>query len=97
MPAGSALVDVGRGGHLDASALLAALDSGHLRGAMVDVTEPEPLPPEDPLWAHPGVILTPHVASATQDETAAEVVIANIRRHEAGEALVGLVETTRGY
>lgn len=97
LPAGAALVHVGRGGHLNAEALIAALDSGHLRGAMVDVTEPEPLPADHALWAHPGVILTPHVASETLTEAAAETVIANIRRHEAGEPLVGLVELARGY
>jgi glyoxylate/hydroxypyruvate reductase A len=64
---------------------------------MIDVTEPEPLPADHPLWTHPGVLLTPHVAGATQAETAARAVIDNIKRHEAGLDPTGLVDRTRGY
>lgn len=97
LPEGAALVHVGRGPQLDQAALIAALDTGRLAGAVVDVTDPEPLPTEHPLWAHPKVILTPHVASVTQPETAAMAVIENIRRHEAGLDPIGLVDRTRGY
>ncbi|WP_062219069.1 2-hydroxyacid dehydrogenase [Aureimonas sp. D3] len=97
LPEGAALIHAGRGPQLDADALLEALDSEHLSAAILDVTEPEPLPPSHPLWRHPKVILTPHVASVTQAETAAEAVIANIRRHRAGEPMVGLVDRARGY
>jgi glyoxylate/hydroxypyruvate reductase A len=97
LPKGAALVHAGRGAQLDTRALLAALDTGHLAGAMIDVTEPEPLPADHPLWTHPGVLLTPHVAGATQAETAARAVIDNIKRHEAGLDPTGLVDRTRGY
>ncbi|KQT61754.1 MULTISPECIES: 2-hydroxyacid dehydrogenase [unclassified Aureimonas] len=97
LPEGAGLVHVGRGGHLDTPALLAALDAGRLSAAMLDVTDPEPLPAGHPLWRHPGVILTPHVASVTQPVTAARAVIDNIRRHEAGLDPVGLVDPVSGY
>lgn len=64
---------------------------------MIDVTEPEPLPADHALWTHPKVLLTPHVASVTQADTAARAVIDNIKRYEAGLDLVGLVDRTRGY
>lgn len=97
LPAGASLVHVGRGPQLDAAALIAALDRGHLASAMLDVTEPEPLPAGHPLWQHPRIILTPHVASVTQPETAAMTVIENIRRHRAGLAPIGLIDRERGY
>lgn len=97
LPARASLVHVGRGKQLDEAALLAALDSGHISGAVIDVTEPEPLPSEHPFWSHPRIILTPHIASATQPETAARAVIENIRRHQAGLQPIGLVDRARGY
>jgi len=97
LPPGAALVHVGRGPQLDTDALIAALDSGHLSGAMLDVVDPEPLPPGHPLWHHPKVLLTPHIASITQADTAAEAIAANIRRHEAGINPIGLVNRERGY
>lgn len=97
LPQGAGLVHAGRGQQLDAAALIDALDSGHLSGAVLDVTDPEPLPAEHALWRHPRIILTPHIASATQPETAANTVITNIRRHEAGLDPIGLVDRSRGY
>ena len=97
LPRGASLVHVGRGAHLDHQALLDALESGELSSAVVDVTDPEPLPAGHPFWAHPQILLTPHIASMTQPETAVEQVLANIRRHEAGEPLIGLVDRSRGY
>ncbi|MDE5444228.1 glyoxylate/hydroxypyruvate reductase A [Bradyrhizobium sp. CSA207] len=97
LPRGAALVHAGRGGQLDHLALLAALDAGELAGAVIDVTEPEPLPADHAFWAHPKLLLTPHVASATQADTAARAVIDNIKRYEAGLDLNGLVDRTRGY
>lgn len=97
LPEGAALVHTGRGPQLDHEALVAALDSGHLSAAMIDVTDPEPLPTGHPFWSHPKVILTPHVASVTQPETAARTVIDNIRRHRAGLDPIGLVDRSRGY
>ena len=97
LPAGAALVHVGRGPQLDHDALLEALDSGHLSGAVIDVTEPEPLPEAHPFWVHPKILLTPHVASVTQPETAALAVIDNIKRHRGGLDLIGLIDRDRGY
>ncbi|MCH4549715.1 glyoxylate/hydroxypyruvate reductase A [Rhizobium changzhiense] len=97
LPAGAALVHVGRGPQLDHQALVDALDAGHLSGAVVDVTDPEPLPADHAFWNHPKILLTPHVASVTQPETAAAAVIGNIKRHQAGVDPIGLVDRNRGY
>jgi glyoxylate/hydroxypyruvate reductase len=97
LPQGAALVHVGRGSQLDHDALLAALDGGRLSAAWLDVTEPEPLPADHRLWLHPKVVLTPHIASMTQPETAVDLVLESIRRHRAGEPLPGLVDRARGY
>jgi glyoxylate/hydroxypyruvate reductase A len=97
LPAGARLLHVGRGPQLDQAALIEALDSGRLAAAMLDVTDPEPLPEVHPLWSHPKVMITPHIASVTQPHTAAQSVVENIRRHRAGEELVGVVDRTLGY
>lgn len=97
LPRGAALVHTGRGPQLDHAALLDALDDGHLSGAVVDVTDPEPLPADHPFWTHPNIVLTPHIASVTQPDSAARAVIANLRRHFAGQDPVGLVDRQRGY
>lgn len=97
LPTGAGLVHVGRGPQLDQDALLAALDSGHLSGAVIDVTDPEPLPPGHPIWHHPRILLTPHIASITQPHTAARAVIDNIKRLRAGLDPVGLIDRQRGY
>jgi glyoxylate/hydroxypyruvate reductase A len=97
LPHGSQLLHVGRGPHLDQEALLTALNTGQLSAAMLDVTDPEPLPPDHPLWSHPQVLITPHIASVTQPHSAARAVVENIRRHRAGEEPVGLVDRTLGY
>lgn len=97
LPTGARLLHVGRGPQLDQTALIAALDSGHLAAAMLDVTDPEPLPQDHPLWSHPGVMITPHIASVTQPQTAAQAVAENIRRHRAGDDLIGLVDRNLGY
>ncbi|ATN36758.1 glyoxylate/hydroxypyruvate reductase A (plasmid) [Rhizobium sp. ACO-34A] len=97
LPAGAGLVHVGRGPQLDHDALTAALDEGHLSGAVIDVTDPEPLPAGHAFWSHPKILLTPHVASVTQPETAARAVVENVRRYRAGLDPIGLVDPTRGY
>jgi len=97
LPAGAALINVGRGPHLVDADLIEALDSGRLSRAILDVTEPEPLPPEHPFWTHPRVFVTPHVASMTQPETAAPILLENIRRHQRGEPLLDIIDRSRGY
>lgn len=97
LPAGAALVHVGRGPQLDGEALLQALERNHISGAVIDVTDPEPLPAGHPFWSHPKILLTPHVASVTQAATAAEAVIESIKRHHAGLDPIGLVDRARGY
>jgi glyoxylate/hydroxypyruvate reductase A len=94
---GASLVHVGRGAQLDHDALIDALDRHQLSGAVIDVTEPEPLPPEHPFWRHPKIMLTPHIASVTQPDTAARAVIENVKRHRAGLDPIGLVDRSRGY
>jgi glyoxylate/hydroxypyruvate reductase len=97
LPVGARLLHVGRGPQLDQGALIEALDSGRLAAAMLDVTDPEPLPESHALWSHPKVFITPHIASVTQPHTAAQSVIENIRRHRAGRTPIGLVDRTLGY
>ncbi len=97
MPKGASLVHVGRGGQLDHQALLDALDEDHLSGAILDVTEPEPLPGDHAFWSHPKITLTPHIASVTQPSSAALAVSDNIRRHLQGHDLIGLVDRNRNY
>lgn len=97
LPNGASLVHVGRGPQLVAADLLRALDEGHLAEAVLDVTDPEPLPRDHALWSHPRVRVTPHIASMTQPQTAARVAIDNLRRFARGEPLVGLVDRQRGY
>lgn len=97
MPRGSAVVNAGRGGHLVADDLIAALDSGQLRAAMLDVTVPEPLPEGHPFYSHPAIFLTPHVAAETRHATAGGVLADNVLRLLAGEPLLGEVDRTRGY
>ncbi|MEP6721595.1 MAG: glyoxylate/hydroxypyruvate reductase A [Variovorax sp.] len=97
LPAGAGLVQVGRGPQLVDADLLSALDSGQISEAVLDVTDPEPLPPTHAFWQHPRIQLTPHIASMTQPLSAAEVVLDNLRRFEAGEPMVGLVDRSQGY
>lgn len=97
LPAGAAVINLARGGHLVEEDLLAALDSGHLSGAMLDVFQHEPLPRENPLWPHPKVFITPHISAQTVTELAEGQVIENIRRIERGEPPHGVVYPDRGY
>ncbi|MEZ2146196.1 glyoxylate/hydroxypyruvate reductase A [Bradyrhizobium sp. DN5] len=97
LPRGASLVNVGRGAHLVEADFLAALDSGALAGAVLDVAEPEPLPAGHPFWSHPRILLTPHNASMTTPDTAVDFVLDVIARHRRGEDLPGLVDRSRGY
>lgn len=97
LPRGAGLVNVGRGSHLVEADFLAALDSGALSGAVLDVTDPEPLSAGHPFWSHPRILLTPHNASMTSPDTAVDFVLDVIARHRRGEELPGLVDRRRGY
>ena len=97
LPRGAGLVHAGRGPQLVDADLRAALDSGQVAHAILDVFDPEPLPVGHWLWQHPRAWLTPHIASMTQPESAVEVVLENLCRFEAGETMLGLVDRSRGY
>ncbi len=97
LPPGACLINASRGALVDEEALLAALDSGRLAGAALDVFAHEPLPSQHPFWEHPAVAVTPHAASLTAPESAAAAVAANIRRLERGEALRHVVDRRLGY
>ena len=97
LPRGACLINAGRGAQQVERDLLEALDSGQLREATLDVFEEEPLPADSPLWSHPQVIVTPHIASMTMPETAAKAVGENIKRMEAGLPPLNVVDFERGY
>ena len=97
LPAGACFVNAARGGHVVAVDLIAALDSGHIAAAALDVFEPEPLPADDPLWSHPGVTITPHVASITNHRTAGAEIADDIRRIRGGGAARHVVDPAKGY
>ena len=93
------LVNVGRGDAIDSDALVAALDSGQLAGAALDVTDPEPLPDGHPLWSHPRVLITPHVANPPEarDASLLRLIGENARRFVEGRELTSKVNVERGY
>ncbi|WP_171208940.1 MULTISPECIES: glyoxylate/hydroxypyruvate reductase A [unclassified Ruegeria] len=97
MPKGANIINPGRGPLIDDEALLAALNAGQIGHATLDVFRVEPLPTDHTFWAHPNVTVTPHIASETRPPTAAQVIVENIRRGEAGEPLLHLVDRTLGY
>ena len=97
MPLGAAVINAARGGHLVERDLIAALDSNHLSGATLDVFETEPLPEDNPLWTHPKVTVTPHVAGLTDPREAARFVIDNMGKVERAEQLCDVVDFERGY
>jgi glyoxylate/hydroxypyruvate reductase A len=97
MPEGAIILNPGRGPLIDDDALLAALDSGQIGHATLDTFRTEPLPPGHPYWAHPRVTVTPHIASETRPPSAARAIVENIRRGEAGEPFLHLVDRERGY
>ena len=97
LPKGAHILNPGRGPLIDDAALLDALNSGHIDHATLDVFATEPLPQSHPYWAHPKVTVTPHIASETRPQTAAEVISENIRRGEGGEDLLFQVDRALGY
>lgn len=97
MPAQAGLVNLARGRHVVDADLLAALDSGHLRHAVLDVFHTEPLPPQHPYWRHPLVTVLPHAAAMTDARSAAAVAVANLRAARDGRPLANRVDAVRGY
>lgn len=99
LPPGALFINVGRGASVDTPALLAALESGRLAGAGLDVTDPEPLPADHPLWHRKDVIITPHVSAGSDAGREDRWLIAreNLRRYVEGEPLLSVVNLERGY
>ena len=99
LPPGAILVNTGRGKTVDTDALLDSLRSGHLGAALLDVTDPEPLPPGHPLWTTENVYLTPHYSGSRPDygDRADAIFLDNLRRYLAGEPLVNVVDKAEGY
>jgi glyoxylate/hydroxypyruvate reductase A len=97
LPQGAVILNPGRGALIDDDALLAALATGQVAHATLDVFRVEPLPVDHPFWTHPQVTVTPHIAADTRPATSAKVLAENIRRGESGEAFLHLVDRHQGY
>lgn len=97
LPKGSFILNSGRGSLIDDDALIAALDSGHVQQATLDVFRVEPLPSSHPFWSHPGVTISPHVAAATRVQSASDAIADNIERAESGAPLLHLVDRALSY
>jgi len=97
LPMGAGLVHAGRGAQLDMEAMRAALDTGRLRAAVLDVTDPEPLPQDHWAWADPRLIITPHVAAQTDAVEGAQHVARVMQATREGRPLPGAVDQARGY
>lgn len=99
LPRGAVLINVARGAVVVQEAVIAALYSGQLGGAALDVTNPEPPPQDDPLWQAPNLLISPHSASTavTENERIVEIFTENLRRWQAGEPLLNELDVARGY
>ncbi len=97
MPKGACIVNLARGQHIVDADLIAALDSGQLAAATLDVFRTEPLPPDHPFWDHPRITIQPHVARAPHPRDLAPQLVENIRRARAREALAWTIDRARGY
>lgn len=97
LPRGASFINAGRGQQVVEADLIAALDSGQLSEATLDVFQTEPLPVTDPLWTHPRVTVTPHIAAFTDPRALVRQVVEDIRRVERGEPVTNPVDPARGY
>lgn len=97
MKPGAIFINVARGAIVDDQALLAALDSGQLQAACLDVFREEPLPPAHAFWAHPAILVTPHTSAVTRVETVVAQIAENYRRSQQGLPLLNQVDLTQGY
>jgi glyoxylate/hydroxypyruvate reductase len=94
---GPILINAGRGGLQSDADILAALNAGELYAASLDVFESEPLPHSSPLWLHPRVVVTPHIAAESAPIAIARYALEQIRRHAEGRAIANLVDRAQGY
>ena len=94
---GAYVLNLARGVHLKEDDLLASLDSGKVKGAMLDVYSREPLPETSPLWKHSRVAMTPHIAAVTRPAEAVDYISRTILSLESGKAVTGQVDRVRGY
>jgi len=97
LPEGSFIINIGRGGIINESDLLSALDSGHITAAALDVFAQEPLPENNSLWTHPSVYVTPHIAGQSNPGSAAKTIAENIRLIETGEDPYPIYSLNSGY
>ncbi|MBL6931417.1 MAG: glyoxylate/hydroxypyruvate reductase A [Rhodospirillales bacterium] len=97
LPKGAYIINAGRGPQINEPDLLVAIDGGHLAGAALDVFCDEPLPGDSPMWDHPKILVTPHVASLSSAKSAARDIAENIRRIRRGETPENVVDSGAGY
>ena len=97
LPIGSFIINMGRGGIINEADLLSLLDENHITAAALDVFEHEPLPTQNPLWNHPSVYITPHIAGQSNPKSSAKTIAENIRRIEDGKMPFPIYNITKGY
>jgi glyoxylate/hydroxypyruvate reductase A len=97
MPVGGYLVNVARGAHVVEADLIAAVRSGHLAGAALDVQCREPLPADDPLWSVAGITITPHIAAQSSTEVIAAQFVAALRVRQRSDSVPNAIDRSRGY
>jgi len=97
LPRGACIINMGRGGIINETDLLSLLDEGHITAAAMDVFEQEPLPVNSPLWSHPSVYITPHIAGQSNPKSSAKTIAENIRRIEDGKMPFPIYNITKGY
>lgn len=91
------MINVGRGGHVADEDLIAAIDGGHVSGALLDVFRSEPLPDGHAFWRHPRITLTPHTSARTLARDSVEQIVGKVAALSRGEAVSGRVDLRRGY
>jgi glyoxylate/hydroxypyruvate reductase A len=97
LPDKSYLINVGRGSHLVEDDLLWAIEQGKIAGAYLDVLRNEPLPEDHPFWKHPKIVLTPHIASVTNQHNAAMQIAENYQRIQKNEKMANQIDRQKGY
>ncbi|MEX0297694.1 MAG: 2-hydroxyacid dehydrogenase [Kordiimonas sp.] len=97
MKAGASLINFGRGATVEPNSLIAALDSGHLKHAVLDVFKKEPLPDDNALWVHPKVTILPHISAPTDPKTASQLVADNIKSYRSSGTIPTVVDRSLGY